>query len=64
MKVHHQEVSYRIQALCPNVMSKYVWYYGEFLSLCIYSILQYTLITVHTWDITLQHNACILQLTS
>jgi len=39
MKVHHQEVSCRIQALCPNVMSKYVWYYGDFLSLHIYSIL-------------------------
>jgi len=32
MKIHHQEVSCRIQALWYNVMSKYIWYiwyYGE-----------------------------------
>jgi len=29
MKVHHQEVSGRIQALWYNVMSKCIWYYGE-----------------------------------
>jgi len=29
MKVHHQEVSCRIQALWYNVMSKYMWCYDE-----------------------------------
>ena len=28
MKVHHHEVSYRIQAVWYNVMSKHRWYYG------------------------------------
>jgi hypothetical protein len=34
MKVHHQSVSCRIQAVWYNVMSKYIWYYGES-SVCI-----------------------------
>jgi hypothetical protein len=29
MKVHHQKVSCRVQALRNNVMSKYIWYDGE-----------------------------------
>lgn len=33
-KIHHQEVSFRIQALWCNVMSKYVWCYGVW-SVCI-----------------------------
>jgi len=29
MKVRHQEFSCRMQSLWYNVMSNYVWYYGE-----------------------------------
>ena len=35
MKVHHQEVSCRIQALWYNVMSKSIQYYGELCSVLI-----------------------------
>jgi hypothetical protein len=34
VKVHHQEVNCRIQALWYNIRSKYVWFYGES-SICI-----------------------------
>jgi len=37
-KVHHQEVSCRIQALWYNFTFKYIRYYGES-SMCTYSIL-------------------------
>ena len=29
IKVHHQDISCRIQALLYNVMSKCIWYYDE-----------------------------------
>ena len=34
MKVHHQEVSCRIQALWYNVVSRYILYYSETVSVC------------------------------
>jgi hypothetical protein len=35
MNVHYQEVSCGIQTLWYNVMSRYVWYYGESSLYCI-----------------------------
>ena len=48
MKVHHQEVSCRIQALWCNVMSTYTWPYVE-LSVCVTRWNRYTAMEAVMW---------------